>query len=112
MYIPRKLAGTFIILCLLSLTTAAGISAYYFSGTVAFFFVLSALITTLVINWVGSEPKQSQSHRKVEKMLRNLDDNSLDLLRSRLMEPDDKVVYGSMAELVQSGKRKNELHDL
>ena len=112
MYISRKLVGAAIIIFLLALTTASSISTYYFDRTTAFFFVLTLLITILVINWVGSEPQtEEKSPRKVEKLLREFDDADLDLLRSRLMQDEREEEYGSMAELLQSGKRKNEMRD-
>lgn len=109
MYISRKLVGAAIIIFLLALTTASSISTYYFDRITAFFFVLTVLITILVINWIGSEPQtEEKSQRKVEKLLRKLDDADLDLLRHRLMQDEREEEYGSMADLMQSGKRKNE----
>lgn len=113
MYLSRNLIGAGIIIFLLALTTVSAISSPYSSGPTAFFFILSALISILVINWVGSAPQtEEKSRRKVERMLRELDDDDLDLLRHRLMQDEREEEYGSMADLVQSGKRKNQIHDL
>jgi hypothetical protein len=57
-----------------------------------------------------SEQTQTQSQRRVEKLMRELKDKDLDLLGSRLRRNDyDEAEYGSMGELIQSGKRKNEM---
>jgi hypothetical protein len=63
------------------------------------------------VHWVSAAAEVSRgSHQRVEKVLRTLNDSDLDLLRSRLAESDqaDSDDYSSMAELMQSGKRKNE----
>jgi hypothetical protein len=114
MYIPRKFTGFVIMALLLGGIGFLGATSFYTFFPYVIFFGIALAITALVINWVGNEKRaESQSRRKVEKLLRELDDDDLDLLRTRLMRDeqnvDDADNYSSMAELVQSGKRKNEV---
>jgi hypothetical protein len=77
-----------------------------------FVFLIEACVVFGIIRWVAAAPtKEAHANRKVDKVLRELDSDELSLLRNRLMyenrnaEPD----YDSMAEVMQSGKRKNDV---
>jgi uncharacterized protein (DUF58 family) len=107
MYLPRKPVGTAVIAIMLFLMVHLGATLPSFPSPGWLYYVLAVGLTIVIIYWVGSEPKQIQSRRKVEKVLRDLNDEDLDLLRSRLMHQDQSDDYGSMNELIQSGKRKN-----
>lgn len=108
----RKLIGTLVIMMLLVMMGFAGV-LLPFSISAPLFMVLllvSFFITVRIMEWVGSAPQtEEKSRRKVEKVLRELDDDDLDLLRHRLMQDEREEEYGSMAELLQSGKRKNDM---
>jgi small-conductance mechanosensitive channel len=112
MYIPRKLTATFLITFFLIVNSYIAFSRFSFDWVVMLSILLTSVIVYIVSHWVSVEPRQdAKSQRKVEKLLRELDDNDLDLLRTRLMrqERNDDYAYESMAELMQSSKRKNEV---
>ena len=76
------------------------------------FFTLTLFISAALIHWVSAAPEveaQAGSRQRVERALRHLNDDDLDLLRHRLMQNEREEDYGSMADLMQSGKRKNEI---
>ena len=79
------------------------------------FYTITLFISAALIHWVSAAPEveaQAGSRQRVERALRHLNDDDLSLLRSRLMQDEREEEYGSMAELVQSGKRKNEMRDI
>lgn len=107
--LQRKLIGTLIITLLLVTMAFAGIAAHFITTSILLLFIVAFFITVLVVEWVGNEHASgNKSQRKVDKVLREFDDDDLDLLRSRLMQDDREEDYGSMADLIQSSKRKNE----
>jgi hypothetical protein len=73
-----------------------------------FVFILEACVAYGIVRWIAAAPTKEA---KVNKVLREFDRDELDLLRSRLVQEDRSVNddYDSMAELMQSGKRKNEI---
>jgi ABC-type transport system involved in cytochrome bd biosynthesis fused ATPase/permease subunit len=108
-------AGTVLIVLLIMLMT--GITYLFSSGLstsilpMLLLFVLDGLVVRHILRWVvdPSSDQMMRSQRKVDRALRDLDDNDLNLLRSRLAAADQADNYDSMTELVQSGKRKNEV---
>lgn len=78
-----------------------------------FVFLIEVGVVYFIIRWIAAAPgKEVHAHQKVDKLLRKLDNEELDLLRSRLIQDEHEAEYGSMADLMQSGKRKNQTHDL
>ena len=108
--LQRKLIGTLIITLLLVMMAFAGVLVPFINTSILLLFIVAFFITVLVIEWVGNEHASGdKSRRKVEKVLREFDDDELSLLRSRLMQDEREEEYGSMADLIQTGKRKNEM---
>src|SRR5690606_35381892 len=88
----RKLISTLMITSLLAMMGFAGVLLVMINTInmllfVVLLFVAAFLITVRIMEWVGDERyRENKSHHKVEKVLRELDDHDLELLRSRLMQ--------------------------
>jgi Na+-transporting methylmalonyl-CoA/oxaloacetate decarboxylase gamma subunit len=112
MFIPRYWIGTLFVLMVMTIDIGLYllVPAFSFFFPILFLIVINIVLISQILRWTARAPIQPpKSRRNVEKLLRELDDDDLDLLRTRLTREAQYDDYDTMAELVQSGKRKNEV---
>lgn len=79
----------------------------------AFAFVVTLGTLYRLLGWIDRSPRAPADRRKkVERLLRQLDDTDLDVLRAHLQSnpsdaDGDESAYETMTDLLQTSKRKN-----